>query len=79
MVSEGHRLPTLEMRVAGHQRVGLGLGEGERDERERIDLLARLRTGVGDVSRNAAATWSLRDRPAWIFGPSGPSSRSIDE
>ena len=49
MVSEGHRLPTLEMRVAGHQRVGLGLGEGERDERERIDLLARLRTGVGDV------------------------------
>jgi len=30
-------------------------------------------------SRNAAATWSLRDRPAWIFLPTSPSNRSIAE
>ena len=29
--------------------------------------------------RNAAATWSLRDRPAWILRPTSPSRRSIAE
>ena len=30
-------------------------------------------------SRIAAATWSFRDRPAWIFRPTSPSERSIAE
>ena len=30
-------------------------------------------------SRNAAATWSLRERPAWILRPIAPSSRSMNE
>ena len=49
VVPERHRLPALEVGVAGHQRVRLGLREREGDERERVDLLVRLRARVGDV------------------------------
>ena len=46
---ERNRLPALEVGVAGHQRVRLGLREREGDERERVDLLVRLVACVGDV------------------------------
>jgi len=39
----------LEVRVAGHQRVGLRLGERERDERKRVDRLTRALARVDDV------------------------------
>ena len=48
-MAERHRLPALQVRVAGHERVGLGLGEREHDERERLDLLARLGARVEHV------------------------------
>ena len=76
-MAERDRLRALQVRVAGHHCLGLRLGEREEDERERVDRLARLRAGVEHVRRNAAATWSFRDRPAWIFRPTSPSSRSI--
>ena len=43
VVAERHGLAALQMRVAGQQRVGLGLGERQHDERERVDLLAAPR------------------------------------
>ena len=49
VVAEGDRLAALEVRVAGDERVGLGLGEREHDERERLDLLPGLRAGVEHV------------------------------
>ena len=49
VVAEGDRLRTLEVRVAGHHRLRLGLREREDDERERVDRLARLRAGVEHV------------------------------
>ena len=39
-------------------------------------------TGMTDAKCKkplAAATWSLRERPAWILFPVSPSSRSIAE
>ena len=50
VVAEGHGLAALEVRVPGHQRLGLGLGERQRDERERVDLLARLVACVDHVA-----------------------------
>jgi hypothetical protein len=46
---QGDRLAALEVRVPGHQRVGLGLCEREHDERERLDLLPRLGARVEHV------------------------------
>ena len=42
-------LAALQVGVAGHHGVGLGLGERERDHRERLDLLARLGARREDV------------------------------
>ena len=49
MMTERHRLPSLQVRVPGQQRVCLGFGEREHDERERIDLVARLGARVEHV------------------------------
>ena len=49
VMPERDRLRALEVRVAGHQRLRLGLGEGENDEGERVDRLARLGAGVEHV------------------------------
>ena len=43
------RLRTLEVRVAGHDGLRLRLREGEDDERERVDRIARLRARVEHV------------------------------
>ena len=77
-MAERHRLAALEVRVAGHQRVGLGLGEREHDERERLDLLARL------ARRRRARRAGTPPRPGRCAsarrgscGRASPSSRSI--
>ena len=49
MVADGHGLGALEMRVAGHRRLRVGLGAVQQDSCERRDCRARLGTGVGDV------------------------------
>ena len=48
-MAERHGLRALQVRVPGHHRLRLRLGEGEDDERERVDRLARLRAGVEHV------------------------------
>ncbi len=48
-MAERHRLRALQVRVAGHHRLGLRLGEGEDDERERVDRFARLGARVEHV------------------------------
>ena len=49
MVPESDRLRPLHVRVAGHDGVRLGLGEGEDDERKRVDRLTRLGARVEHV------------------------------
>ena len=46
VVPERHRLGTLEVRVAGHDRLGVLLGTVEHRTRERLDAFLRLRAGV---------------------------------
>ena len=48
-MAERDRLRTLEVRIARHDGLRLGLREREADERERVDPLARLGTRVEDV------------------------------
>ena len=49
MMTERDRLRPLKMRVAGHERGRLGLGERENDEREGVDRVSRLRARIEDV------------------------------
>ena len=71
-MTEGHRLTALQVGVARHQRVGLGLGEREDHEAERVDLLPGFAAGVehvqpergGDLVVSRAARVDLpSDRP----------------
>jgi hypothetical protein len=56
VVAERDRLRALQVRVPGHDRLRLGLGEREHDEREGVDRLTCLRAGIETYMRNAAAT-----------------------
>ena len=49
VVAERDRLSTLQVRVPGHDGLRLRLGEGEDDERERVDRLARFRARIDRV------------------------------
>ena len=67
MVADRDRLRPLEMRVARHRCLGVRLRAIEERGRERCDRRPRLTGRVDDVEPNAAATWSFRERPTWIF------------
>ena len=79
MVAERHRLAALQVGVAGHQRVRLGLREREGDERERVDLLASLRARVRDVQPQRGRDLVVPRATRVDLPPDGPSSRSIAE
>ena len=49
VMPQGDRLPALEMRVAGHQRVRLGLCERQDDQGERVDRLPGALACVDDI------------------------------
>jgi hypothetical protein len=48
MMSEGHRLSGLEMGEARHQDVGVGLGPGEQDPHQPLQLIVSAVAGVAD-------------------------------
>ena len=80
VVAERHRLRTLQVRVAGHQRLGVLLGTVEDRTRERLDPASRLGAGVERPEPE-------RGDDLVVAGPAGvdlppdrsPSSRSIAE
>ena len=49
MVADGHGLSALEVRVAGHRCLRVGIGAVEQGAGKDPDRSARLGTGVGDV------------------------------
>ena len=75
VVAEVDRLGALQVRVAGHPPVAVGLGELEQPRHQgarpaRAARAARPRTN----SARSVATWSLRERPVCSLPPSGPTS-----
>ena len=80
-MAERHGLPALKVRVARHQRVGLRLGERERDERERVDLLARLGARVPHVEAERGGHLVVARTPGVDLPPNGaeqPLDRRVD-
>ena len=77
MVAERHRLAPLQVGVAGEQRVGLRLGEREHDERERLDLLPRLRARVEHVEAERRRDLVVA-RPAGVDLPPDVAELTLD-
>ena len=75
VVAEVDRLGALQVRVAGHRPVRVGLGELQQPRLQRPDeLRARARSARRTNSARSVATWSFRERPVWSLPPSGPIS-----
>ena len=77
MMTERHRLPALKVRVPRHQRLDLGLCEREHDERERVDLVARLGACVEHVQPERRGDLVVARAACMDLPPRSPSSRSI--
>ena len=74
---ERHRLRALQVRVAGHDRLRLGLGERQDHERERVDRLARLGAGVEHVHPKRRGDLVV-PRPSGVDLPADVTEQPLD-